>query len=624
MNEQFVEYYRRELTYIRERAGEFAQDYPKIAARLELDASGTDTCPDPFVERLLEGFAFLAARVQLKFDAEYPRLVQGLFDTILPNYLAPLPSMAIVRIEPDFEDADLAEGYEVPRHTELRGRLGRGERTPCVYRTAHPLNLLPLQIEKAAYHSREIGVHRLPASLEAKATIHIRLRATAGVQIQEITADELEFFVRGGDLLPEAILENIFAHGIGVGYRGGDEHVGVQGVIDPAHVSPSGLDSGQSMLPIEKRLYSGYRLLREYFAFRQRFHYFRISGLREAFQKIEGNCIDLFLLLKQANGDLDSRIDNVTFNLFTTPVVNLFERRADPIQLRRGSTEYPVIVDKTRSFDFEVFSVSEVTGRGNLAEESMTFRPFFFASERLASSNAFFSLRRTPRSPTAQERRFGKLSSYTGSEVYISLVDGSCIPYSPDLQQLSLRVLCTNRHLPLSLSTSGKPDDFTCELGGPVTGFSCIVDPTSPVPSITEGEFAWRLISHLSLNHYSLVGTENGKGAVPMRELLRLYGDLSRKDVQQELEGLVDVISRPVTRRLPGSGPIAFGRGLQVKLVFNEDRMEGIGMYSIGLVLSRFLTRYVTINSFIETIIASEQRGEVMEWQRLSGISPMI
>lgn len=624
MNEQFVEYYRKELTYIRERAGEFAQDYPKIAARLELDASGTDTCPDPFVERLLEGFAFLAARVQLKFDAEYPRLVQGLFDTILPHYLAPLPSMAMVCVEPDYEDADLAEGYEVPRHTELRGRLGRGERTPCTFRTAHALTLLPLKIEKAAYYSREIGIHRLPSNLEAKAAIHLRLRTTAGVQVPEIAADSLEFFVRGSDVLPERILEQIFAHGIGVGYRGAGDHEGLKGVLDAAKLTPSGLDGGQSLLPVERRLYSGYRLLREYFAFRQRFHFFRISGLRDAFQQVEGDCIDLFILLRQADEELDTRIDKVTFNLFTTPVVNLFERRADPIQLRRNSTEYPIIVDKTRSFDFEVFGVREVTGRGSLAEESMPFRPFFFSTEKLSSTNAYYSLRRTPRSPTAKERRFGKLSSYTGSEVYISLVDGSCIPYSPDLQQLSLRVLCTNRHLPLSVSTTGKADDFSCELGGPISGFSCLVDPTPPVPSITEGEIAWRLISHLSLNHYSLTGGENVGGAGSMRELLRLYGDLSRKEVQQELDGLTGVDTQPVVRRLPGEGQISFGRGLEVKLRFNEDRLEGIGLYSIGLVLSRFLSRYVTLNSFIETIVESEQRGEVMKWQRLSGISPTV
>src|SRR5210317_720887 len=130
MNPKFLEYYRKELTYIRERAGEFAQEYPKIAGRLELDSSGSDVCPDPFVERLLEGFAFLAARIQLKYDSEYPRLLQALFETIVPNYIAPTPSMAVVRIEPDYADADLATGYEVPRKTELRGRLGRGDRTP--------------------------------------------------------------------------------------------------------------------------------------------------------------------------------------------------------------------------------------------------------------------------------------------------------------------------------------------------------------------------------------------------------------------------------------------------------------------------------------------------------------
>lgn len=624
MNKAFLEYYRRELSYIRERAGEFAADYPKIAGRLELDASGSETCPDPFVERLLEGFAFLAARIQLKYDAEYPRLLQALFDTIVPNYLAPVPSMAVVCVEPDYDDADLAAGYEVPRKTELRGRLGRGDRTPCIYSTAHAVTLYPLRIVEAQYYSRDLGVLHLPEKAGTKAVIRIRLEATAGLQIKEIESDSLDFFVRGSDAFPETVLESIFAGICGLGHRSSHENSGLNGTIEAKHVSPQGIDPDQSLLPINRRVFSGYRLIREYFAFRQRFHFFRISGLREAFQKTDGNKIDLMLFLDQAKPELDARIDKDSFALFATPVINLFERRADPIQISRDMSEYPIIVDKTRSFDFEVYSVREVIGRGSLADEKIQFHPFYFSPEKGVSREAYYTVRRTPRQTTAKEKRFGKISQYTGSELHISLVDGSCMPFSPDLQQLSMRVLCTNRHLPLSMHISSDPSDFSSELGGPITGFSCIIDPTTPMPSVTEGDFGWRLVSHLSLNHYSLIDDEQGKGALALRELLKLYGDISRKDVQREIEGLVSVKSRPVTRRLPSAGEIAFGRGLEVALTFNEDRMEGLGLYSMGLALAQFMAKYVNINSFTETVIHSEQRGEVIQWKRLTGLSPLV
>lgn len=623
MNRKFLEYYRQELSYIRERAGEFAEDYPKIAGRLELDPSGSETCPDPFVERLLEGFAFLAARIQLKYDAEYPRLLQSLFDTIVPNYLAPTPSMAVVRIEPDYDDADLATGYVVPRNTELRGRLGRGDRTPCIYTTAHAVTLLPLKVTEAQYYSRDLGVLHLPSDVQAKAVIRIRLEATAGLRMEEIEFDYLDFFVRGSDAFPEMVLETLFADIKGIGYREADERSGIKGRIDPGNIMPLGIGKDESILPVNRRVFSGYRLLREYFCLRQRFHFFRISGMSAAFQAVDDGKMDLMLFLDQARPDLDSRIDAESFSLHATPIVNLFERRSDPIQLSRGMSEYPVIVDKTRSFDFEVFSVKEVIGKGNLAEERMQFHPFYFSPEKGIAKEAYYAVRRAPRQPTAKERRFGKLSEYTGSDIFISLVDGSCMPVHPDLQQLSMRVLCTNRHLPMSMFTGGEPSDFSCELGGPINGFSCIIDPTNPKPSITEGDFGWRLVSHLSLNHYSLVDDEEGKGAYALRELMKLYSDISRKDVLRELDGLVSVKSIPITRRLPSAGQIAFGRGLEVKLTFNEDNMEGLGLYSIGLALAQFLSRYVNINSFTETVIHSEQRGEVIKWKRLTGLSPL-
>src|SRR5687767_2924900 len=134
MDQRLLAYYGRELSYLRELGGEFAKQFPKIAGRLGLDAF---ECADPYVERLLEGFAFLAARVQLKMDSEFPQLVQNLLEVIYPHFLAPMPSMAIVRFDPDATKSGLSEGYSIPRGTVLRGKLVKGEQTACEYRTGH-------------------------------------------------------------------------------------------------------------------------------------------------------------------------------------------------------------------------------------------------------------------------------------------------------------------------------------------------------------------------------------------------------------------------------------------------------------------------------------------------------
>src|SRR5947208_384265 len=140
MDRRLLRYCENELQYLRKQGEEFAREFPLIGGRLSLDVV---PCPDPYVERLLEGFAFLAARVHLKLDAEFPRFTQNLLEIIYPHYLSPTPSMAVVQFQPELTDAALAEGPPVPRGTPIRTLLGKGEQTTCEYRTAHDTPLWP-------------------------------------------------------------------------------------------------------------------------------------------------------------------------------------------------------------------------------------------------------------------------------------------------------------------------------------------------------------------------------------------------------------------------------------------------------------------------------------------------
>src|SRR3954469_17531868 len=106
MDTRLLRFYSEELTHLREMGAEFAQDFPKIAARLGLE--GMEVA-DPYVERLLEGFAFLAARIQLKLDAEQPRLIAHLLESLYPNFLAPVPSMLVARLAVDPADPNLVK-----------------------------------------------------------------------------------------------------------------------------------------------------------------------------------------------------------------------------------------------------------------------------------------------------------------------------------------------------------------------------------------------------------------------------------------------------------------------------------------------------------------------------------
>ena len=199
MDPWLLRYYGRELQYVRELGAEFARDFPKIAGRLGLD---TFECSDPYVERLLEGFAFLSARVHLRIDSEFPRFTQHLLEIVYPHYLAPTPSMAVVQMRPNLAEGTLAQGYRVPRGTALRSLLGRGEKTPCEYRTSQDLTLWPLELIHAEYtgYVGDIGDVRLPA--RARGAIRLKLRTTAGLTFADLGLADLPLFIRGADELP--------------------------------------------------------------------------------------------------------------------------------------------------------------------------------------------------------------------------------------------------------------------------------------------------------------------------------------------------------------------------------------------------------------------------------------
>ena len=257
-----------------------------------------------------------------------------------------------------------------------------------------------------------------------------------------------------------------------------------------------------------------------------------------------------------------------------------------------------------------------MVGYGSGGEKQREFQPFYGFNDwtRNADGVAYYTINRQPRMASSRQRKFGARSSYVGSEAFISLVDASEAPYSSDLNQLAVNVLCTNRDLPLQLPVGRGSTDFTIESAAPIEAVKVVAGPTRPRPSNAEGKTAWQLVSHLSLNYLTLVDSDDVHGAAALRELLALYSETRDPAVRKQVDGIQSVESKPVTRRIPRPGPITFGRGLQIRLTFEESAFEGSGIFLLGAVLEQFFARYVSINSFTETIIASTERGEVMRW----------
>jgi len=620
MDPRLLQYYNRELQYVRELGGEFAKEYPKIAGRLGLE---TFECADPYVERLLEGFAFLAARVHLKIDAEFPRFTQHLLEIVYPHYLAPTPSMAVVQMRPNLSEGALSAGYKVPRGTALRSVLGRGDQTACEYRTGQDVTLWPIELEHAEYTGYVGDLTELNLPARPRGSLRLKLKTTAGLKFSELALDELTLFLRGSDDQPTRIYEQLMAHAVAVVARPPGRPAPWQHVITEGAVSPVGLEDEEALLPYGPRSFQGYRLLHEYFAFPARFLSIKLAGLAPAVRRCAGNELELVIVSDLHDRALDGVVGAANLSLFCTPAINLFPRRADRIHLTESVPEYHVVPDRTRPMDFEVYSLKEVVGYGANAEAEQRFRPFFARNNQTAIDEvqAYYTIQRQPRVLSTKQTQRGTRSSYVGSEVFVSLVDPNEGPYRSNLRQLALETMCTNRDLPLHLALGQGRTDFTIESGAPIESVRCLAGPTPPRASHAHGDTTWRLISHLSLNYLSLAdGATNADKGSGLRELLSLYADLSDPTHRKQIDGIRSTACAGITRALPVPGPTTFGRGLEVEVTCDETAFEGSGAFLLGAVLQRFFTKYVSINSFTETVLRTVQRGEIMRWPAKLGL----
>ncbi len=625
MDPRLLRLYETELAYLRDMGGEFAAEFPKIAARLNLASLEV---ADPYVERLLEGFAFLAARIQLKLEAEFPTFTQSLLQMVYPHYLAPTPSMAVVRFQPDAGLRAMPQGVILPRGTALRSLLGTEDQTSCEFRTGHDVQLLPIELAEAEYigSPAALAAFNLAEQRGVKAAIRLRLRATGEAPFNKLALERLVFFLGGPDGSRARLYEQLLANVTAIYLRPTARPLPWQERLPPGSLRGLGFEPDEGLLPRAPQSFDGYRLLQEYYAMPERFLFVELGGLDRAVMRNTGRELDILLLLNRSEPTLASGFGPDHMTLFCAPAINLFTRRSDRINLSEREVEHLVVPDRMRPLDFEVFSVAGVEGFAADGSAPQPFLPFYAANDlsRNPDHRSYYMLRREPRILSQRSRQRGPRSSYLGHEVYISLVDAEAAPFSHTLRQLGLDLLCTNRDLPLSMPVGKQHTDFTLAVSAPVASVRCVAGPSAPRPCRGDGEYAWRFLSHLGLNYLSLVDTDALQGAAALRELLRLYVPASGSIAARQLEGLLSVEAHPVVRRIPGAGPVAVGRGLQLRLLIDEAPFGGSGGILLAAVLDRFFAKYVSINAFTETVMRSPERGEVMRWPMRIGQRPIL
>ncbi|MCW7539698.1 type VI secretion system baseplate subunit TssF [Aquabacterium sp. A7-Y] len=617
MDPRLLQYYNQELRYLRDLGDEFAQVHPKAAGRLGL---GGVPGQDPYVERLLEGCAFLAARVQLKLDAEFPRLSHRLLDMVYPGFNAPIPAMLVAQVDP-LPDPHLLAGHRLPRGSALYGPVMPVSANRCEFRTAQDTLLTPVEVSGARQTLDLSGfdLSRLPPGLRPRAALVLELRLPEGMRFEQLEPDRLRFFLTGSAEVAACLIELCLTAVIGLmaGPPGGVR------LCPHATVSPVGYRDEDAMLPTPAQGFAGLRVLQETLTFPERFQFVDIDGLRPAFAGTPGASLELVLLLSRPEDVLAGAIGPANFRLNCVPAINLFPRRADRVQAGPDRHEFHVVADRTAPLDHEVYDVTAMTGF-DASGQAQRFTPLYGTTHHgSAPQRQAYTLRREARLASERSRREGPRSAYLGSEVYIAWSDADTAPAGLDLDQVALQLLCTNRDLPLFLrALTELPLELDAGIG--LRSVRAVAGPSRPWPAPPESAAAWRLLNLLSLNYLSLIDAEAGDAAGALRELLLQLPQAQDEAVVRQIEAIRAVRASAVHRRHPTPGPIVYSRGVEVRLELDERSQSGYSAFLLGAALHHYLARHVSINSFVETVLVSLSRGEVARWRPLTGARAVL
>ncbi|MCL9781343.1 type VI secretion system baseplate subunit TssF [Vibrio sp. S4M6] len=583
-------YFRDELAFLKEQGVVFTEAHPQLSRFL----NGRTTDPD--VERLLEGFAFLTARLREKVEDEFPELTHSLINMLWPNYLRPVPSLSIVQFTP--HKTVLSNGQTVASRTNLDSEPVMD--TVCHFQTCRDVEVYPIvQTGVEANRSRE------------STSIDVNLKVLGEQSLADIELKKLQFYI-GGHTYSAQMLYLWLNHYLArIELICGKKHL----AIPAKHFKSVGFESGDGFMPYPKNVHEGYRVLQEYLTFPEAFLFGEVNGLDRFITADMGEEFSLrFLFTKTLPPEV--RVRKESFSLYCTPVINLFRHDVEPIDLTGKGSEYRVLPSSRYPTHYEVFSVDRVEGwqeahAGRVRGQKRVYTPFESFQHELERTNHGQSL--------YYRTRVKDSSRGDGFDHYISFVRSDEVSSIGISEAISIQATCTNRQLPVELGIGDIK--HSTENSPSFVEFENIIEPTQPLRPNIDGTLLWRLISNLSLNYLSLLS----KGA--LCSVIRAYDFRALVDKHAEriskhrFDGIVSITSKPIERILKGL-PV---RGLQSEIELDQSAFGSEGdLYLFGSVLSRFFALYASINSFHELIVINSASREKYSWGTQTGQQPLI
>lgn len=598
----FLDYYRENLGYLRTLGAEFAAEFPKIAARLDLSSF---ECQDPYVERLLEGTAFLAARVNKKLDDGYTRLLESVLSSVAPDALYPVASGAVVGMTVDVSSDSVKNGDSLAAGTVFDAQVS-GVNTPCRFTTAWKTALTPVVLDAAAYITRDLGKFKTDTAFPA--ALHLRLTLPNKQKFSEITVSELPLFFNLPDALASVLTRQLTLD------------------VDRVYVAEDGekfepceyvrfempaATAGGALFAGAKGSLNGLRVFQNFQAYPAFFKFVTLKNTEIALNR-NSNTIDLLIGFKRREAELVNEIKPSSVKLNCVPVLNLFKKRSDRTFLEQGAYEFHIVPERTAPRDFEVYCVRKLEFFNEKNETLFAASNFYDEAldDPKRDRRNFFSVHRRR---SLFDQKATQRSSYTGTEVFVCISGqdaniGEAAQFSADL-------ICTNRDLPLLLAPQAK---LTCADAAVAAG-EFVSQPTRPgYPLVDRGDASgWAKVSHILFNLSGMLWQDGTFPLEMLKSLLRNYNLRSSEETERMLDGIVELASEPTTFRFIKNGAVFFETGWKVRFVLDEQAFAGIGFYVFATVLREIFYSFTPLNSLAEVQFFTRQSGKIAVWKIL-------
>lgn len=578
MEDLTLRYFDAEMRYLREAAKEFAQTHPDRAAMLDLDKAGT---PDPYVERLFEGFAFSMGRLREKIDDDLPELTEGLVSMLWPHYMRTIPSLSIVAFSPDVAAMKMSE--VIPAGLEISSRPVGQKNTVCRYRTTRDLRLNPLVVSAVVMTTEPDG----------RSVLRLRFTCSGLADWSQVDLRRLPLY------LGEEVVTGSALH-LWLTKRQASLYLRLPGQTDrialDGYFSPGGFGDEDGLWPKAGSAFSGYQLLLEYFTFREKFMFVHLNGLENITLPSGTEHVDIEVVFSQVwQSDLPVTRDSL--RLHCVPVINLFTLEADPLTISGLESEYLLRPKRLQDGHTEIYSVDSVTGSGRTGDA----RYVPFTSFRHQGG----MMRRH-----APERYFHTRvkRGVNGMHDTWLILGGQQWEADREIarETVSLRITGTNGQLPRRALQSTLLDRSEQVSETPLTVRN-LCKPTLPAYPPAEDRFHWRVMSHLGTRFLNMMSS-----ADVLRGTLSLYNWRDDELNNRRLDAILDVRHHRIQRFEEGF----LLRGVDVEVTLDSNGFTGEGdIHLFGEMLNRFFALYADMNQFNQLTLIVQPEGKCIRWK---------